>query len=92
MCESGGAGRLLFRLLFRLLLPGAAAPMCGPFNGCRFMPAVVSEPARQPRFSRPILIVAAGMGVLLGGTLVLWAKYGAAVFFDMVAAGIAACL
>jgi hypothetical protein len=32
------------------------------------------------------------MGILLGGTLVLWAQYGAAVFFDMIAAGIAACL
>jgi hypothetical protein len=32
------------------------------------------------------------MGILLGGTLLLWAKYGAAVFFDMIAAGIAACL
>jgi hypothetical protein len=56
------------------------------------MQAAVSETATQPRVSRVLLIVAAAMGILLGGTLVLWAKYGAAVFFDMIAAGIAACL
>lgn len=39
-------------------------------------------------------ILAVGVGavaVVLGGALLLWAHYGTAVFFEMVAAGIAAC-
>jgi hypothetical protein len=35
---------------------------------------------------------AIGLGaVLLGGALLLWVQYGTAVFFEMLAAGIAAC-
>ena len=30
-------------------------------------------------------------GVLIAATLVLWVHYGTAVFFEMIAAGIAAC-
>jgi hypothetical protein len=41
--------------------------------------------------SRPLILAAALAGVLVGGTLALWAHYGTAVFFEMVAAGIAAC-
>ncbi len=41
--------------------------------------------------ARPALIIAGGVGLLLGGTLALWAYYGSAVFFAMIAAGIAAC-
>ena len=41
--------------------------------------------------SRPFLLVAAVAGVLIAGTLALWAHYGTAVFFEMIAAGIAAC-
>ena len=40
---------------------------------------------------RPFLLVAAVAGVLIAGTLALWAHYGTAVFFEMIAAGIAAC-
>lgn len=50
--------------------------------------AVVSS----PRFaSRPFLLVGAVSGVLIAATVALWAHYGTAVFFEIVAAGIAAC-
>jgi hypothetical protein len=42
--------------------------------------------------SRPLVLVAAAAGVVVAGTLALWAHYGTAVFFEMVVAGIAACL
>jgi hypothetical protein len=39
-----------------------------------------------------IVIGAAGLGVvILLGALVLWLHYGTAVFFEMIASGIAAC-
>ena len=45
-----------------------------------------------PRFvSRPALLAGAVCGVLIAATLVLWAHYGTAVFFEIIAAGIAAC-
>lgn len=37
-----------------------------------------------------VIAVAAGFA-LVGGTLALWAHYGSAVFFEVIAAGIAAC-
>ena len=41
---------------------------------------------------RPILIGAAVVAVVLvGGTVVLWAHYGSAVFYEMIVSGIAAC-
>jgi hypothetical protein len=46
----------------------------------------------SPRLSRPLVIAAAAVGVLFAGTGVLWAHYGTAVFYEMIAAGIAACL
>jgi hypothetical protein len=45
-----------------------------------------------PRLTRPWLIVAGTMTILLAGTVVLWAHYGATVFFELIAAGLAACL
>jgi hypothetical protein len=42
---------------------------------------------------RPIAIAAVGLGgIVLLGTLALWAHYGTAVFFDMIASGLAACV
>ena len=41
--------------------------------------------------TRPFLLVGAVAGVLFAAALVLWAHYGTAVFFEMIAAGIAAC-
>jgi hypothetical protein len=53
------------------------------------MPETVS--AATPLLSRPLVLVAAAVGVLFAGTLVLWAHYGTAVFYEMIVAGIAAC-
>jgi hypothetical protein len=50
--------------------------------------ATVETPASA---ARPFVLVAAVAGVLIAGTLMLWAHYGSAVFFEMIAAGIAAC-
>jgi hypothetical protein len=38
------------------------------------------------------LLIAAVLGILLAGTVALWAHYGTAVFYEMIVAGIAACL
>jgi hypothetical protein len=48
--------------------------------------------AATPVLSRPLLALAAVLGVMLAGTMALWAHYGTAVFFEMIAAGLAACL
>jgi hypothetical protein len=39
-------------------------------------------------------LLAAGVGImlLLAGTAALWAYYGTAVFYEMIVAGLAACL
>jgi hypothetical protein len=41
---------------------------------------------------RPLAVAAAVIGVLMAGTLALWGYYGTAVFYEMIAAGIAMCL
>ena len=41
---------------------------------------------------RPLAIVAVVAGLLLAGTVGLWAHYGTAVFYEMILAGIAMCL
>jgi hypothetical protein len=48
---------------------------------------------RPPRKAASALVLAAaGIGVaLLLGALVLWFRYGTAVFFEMIASGFAAC-
>jgi hypothetical protein len=53
------------------------------------MPEVAVTTPRLPL--RPFLLVGAVGTVLIGATLVLWAHYGAAVFFEIIAAGFAAC-
>src|SRR6266566_2769050 len=42
--------------------------------------------------SRPLMLIAAAAGIVLAGTVALWAHYGTAVFYEMIVAGIAACL
>jgi hypothetical protein len=42
--------------------------------------------------SRPLILIAALAGIMLAGTVALWAHYGTAVFYEMIVAGIAACL
>ena len=51
------------------------------------MPAI----ANAPLSSRPFVVLAAISGLLVAATLALWAHYGTAVFFEIIAAGIAAC-
>jgi hypothetical protein len=41
--------------------------------------------------TRPLMLAAGVMGVLLAATIALWAHYGSAVFFEMIRAGLAAC-
>lgn len=53
------------------------------------MPETVSA---TPAFSRPLLLIAAAVGIVLAATVALWAHYGTAVFYEMILAGIAACL
>ncbi len=48
--------------------------------------------AVTPRLSPALLLIAAVVGILLAGTVALWAHYGTAVFYEMIVAGIAACL
>jgi hypothetical protein len=48
--------------------------------------------APVPRYSRPLMAVAALAGLLVAGTVALWAHYGTAVFYEMIVAGIALCL
>jgi hypothetical protein len=45
----------------------------------------------QAHVSSPLLLAVAAGGMLLAGTVALWAHYGSAVFFEMIAAGFAAC-
>ena len=55
------------------------------------MPDSVISP--MPLRMRPAIWVGAGIiGAMVAGTVVLWAHYGSAVFYEMIMAGIAACL
>jgi hypothetical protein len=40
---------------------------------------------------RPLALIAVVVGALIAGTTALWAYYGTAVFFELIAAGIAMC-
>jgi hypothetical protein len=55
----------------------------------------MSEAATVPpgpgRSWRPLAVTAGAIGVLMAGTLALWAYYGTAVFYEIIAAGIAMC-
>ena len=54
------------------------------------MPETIS--ATTPLLSRPLMLIAAALGIVLAATVALWAHYGTAVFYEMILAGIAACL
>jgi hypothetical protein len=45
----------------------------------------------SPRGWRLLVAIAGIAGVLIAGTLALWAYYGTAVFYEIIAAGIAMC-
>ncbi len=49
--------------------------------------ANASRPAARP----VVLALAAAAGLAVAATLALWAHYGSAVFYEMIAAGLAAC-
>ncbi len=51
------------------------------------MPAIVSTAT----VSRPLVLVALLVGVMLAATLGLWVYHGTTVFFEMVRTGWAAC-
>ena len=70
----------------------------GPIVGRCKQPYVVRSDRLGDRtqahrwLTRPLVLVAALAGIVLAGTLALWAHYGTAVFYEMIVAGIAACL
>jgi len=41
--------------------------------------------------SRPLIAAGVVAAILLGGTVLLWAHYGATVFFETIRAGFVAC-
>jgi hypothetical protein len=53
------------------------------------MPQLTSSRLALPR---PMVAAAVLVAVLVAGAVVLWAHYGTAVFYEMIAAGIALCL
>ena len=54
--------------------------------------AVTRTSASANRVARALVVGGAGLGVLLLlAALILWAHYGSAVFFEMIASGFAAC-
>jgi hypothetical protein len=63
--------------------------MVQPMSTSQEVPTVLS-PAR--RAGAVVAIAGASLGAaLLLGALILWLHYGTAVFFEMIASGIAAC-
>ena len=57
-------------------------------------PHLVTSAAPAARGTVCAVAVAGGIvgAVIVLGTLALWARYGTAVFFDMITSGIAACV
>jgi hypothetical protein len=52
----------------------------------------LAEPSHPPRLRRILLVgIAAVCALGLAAGIVLWAKLGTVVFFDMIAAGVAYC-
>lgn len=49
------------------------------------------EAAASRPLPRPLLVAAGITVVVLGGTVALWATYGATVFFETIRAGFVAC-
>jgi hypothetical protein len=72
----------------RLYVKGRLGPAGLPSEGS-IMPDIAS-PLRAP--VRPLMLVAAVVaGMLLAVAVGLWVYYGSAVFYEMIAAGLAAC-
>jgi len=72
----------------RLYVKGRLGPAGLPSEGS-IMPDIAS-PLRAP--GRPLVLAAAVVaGMLLAAAVGLWVYYGSAVFYEMIAAGLAAC-
>ena len=68
---------------------GCRSRHSGLFTGCRTI-AHARDRCPTPT-SRPLLVAGAVIAVALAGTVLLWAHYGATVFFETIRAGFAAC-
>jgi len=53
---------------------------------------IAEDSSQTPWFARPFVVLGALAVVLVGATLALWAHVGTTVFYEMIVAGIAACL
>jgi hypothetical protein len=63
--------------------------MAQPVSTPRQVPGLLRRPRKA---ASALVLAAAGLGLaLLLGALVLWFRYGTAVFFEMIASGFAAC-
>jgi hypothetical protein len=49
-------------------------------------------PSSMPVLPRPLMVLGVAVTLLLGAAVALWAHYGTAVFYEMIAAGVAWCL
>jgi hypothetical protein len=49
------------------------------------------ETVAPPSLPRPLLVIVAAVVLIVAGTVVLWAYYGATVFFETIRAGFVAC-
>jgi hypothetical protein len=85
-----GLGNRYCRLPQVVLFEKVRPDTVGRPNAGRLMPETAS--ATTSLLTRPLVLVAAAAGFVLAGTLALWAHYGTAVFYEMIVAGIAACL
>ena len=66
--------------------------MVQPAIHCKRIDSSPGPRSRRASLRRLIVVAGAGLGAaLLAGALVLWFHYGTAVFFEMIASGIAAC-
>jgi hypothetical protein len=64
-----------------------AIPAYLPDAGMTPMPEITAPGSK----SRPLIVAAAVLAFVLAGTLLLWAHYGATIFFETIRAGFVAC-
>jgi hypothetical protein len=55
-----------------------------------YLPGMPETAAPRP-LPRSLLVTAGGIALVLAGTILLWAHYGATVFFETIRAGFVAC-
>lgn len=75
-----------------MLVAGAVYEMVRMAQPVTTQQEAIAAPRPSRRVASAIVIGAAGLGAAaVLGALVLWFHYGTAVFFEMIASGIAAC-